>query len=178
MSELLDQGITIRPVAVDDAEALAAAYARHRAYLQPWEPIRPDGFYTADGQRSLLAHAVAERAAGRSHYWVLADGPRVVGRIALTDMVHGAFENGNLGYWVAEDCQGRGLATAAARHVCAFAAGELGLHRLQAGTLVHNAGSRTVLARCGFTEIGTAEKYLRINGRWQDHVLFQRILHD
>ena len=177
MTVVLQGTVSIRPVASSDAGALADAYAHNRAYLQPWEPVRPDGFYTADGQRERLAGCLAEQAAGRSFFWALFDGAHVAGCISLTDVVHGAFENGHLGYWVARDCQGTGLATAAAQFVCTFAA-DLGLHRLQSATLVHNAGSRKVLARSGFTEIGTAGNYIQINGSWQDHVLFQKILHD
>jgi len=59
-----------------------------------------------------------------------------------------------------------------------MAAGELGLHRIQAATLSNNIASRRVLEHCAFHEIGFAPQYLRTNGRWQDHVLFQRILHD
>jgi len=32
-----------------------------------------------------------------------------------------------------------------------------------------------VLARNGFVRIGVAPSYLKIAGRWQDHVLFQRV---
>jgi len=160
---------------VDDAGPLADAYRRNREYLQPWEPIRPESFYTTAGQHELLTSALADHASGRSLFWVLCDGEVVVGRISLTDAVRGAFQNGNLGYWVAQDYQGRGLATAAVQHA-SQAAISMGLHRLAAGTLLHNTGSQTVLTRCGFTEIGVAEKYLKINGVWQDHLLFQRIL--
>lgn len=177
MTVVLQGTTSIRPVAVSDAGALADAYARNRAYLQPWEPVRPDGFYTRDGQRERLAGSLAEQAAGRSFFWAVFDGADVVGCISLTDVVHGAFQNGHVGYWVARDYQARGLATSALEFVLTFAT-DLGLHRLQAGTLVHNAGSRKVLARNGFTEIGTAGNYIQINGRWQDHVLFQKILHD
>lgn len=172
----LPGNVTIRPVRAADAQALADAYVLNRAFLQPWEPIRDESHYTAEGQRTSLDGALAEEAAGRGAFWLLVDGQRVVGRISLTDIVRGAFQNGHLGYWVAEDFQGRGLATAAAQFVCAHAERELGLHRIQAGTLAHNIGSQTVLRRCGFTAIGTAETYLLINGTWQDHVLFQRIL--
>ena len=51
--------------------------------------------------------------------------------------------------------------------------GELGLHRVEAGTLVHNRASQRVLERNGFVRYGLAPQYLRIAGRWQDHVLFQ-----
>jgi ribosomal-protein-alanine N-acetyltransferase len=169
-------GVAIRPVCAADAQALADAYALNRGYLQPWEPIRAESHFTAEGQRTALAGALAEQDAGRRAFWLLMDGQRVVGRISLTDIVRGAFQNGHLGYWVADGFQGRGLATAAAQFVCTHADRELGLHRIQAGTLAHNFGSQTVLRRCGFTAIGTAEQYLKINGTWQDHVLFQRIL--
>ena len=60
---------------------------------------------------------------------------------------------------------------------CAQAQGR-GLHRVEAGTLVHNESSQRVLEACGFEYYGTAPKFLFINGAWQDHRLYQRILHD
>ncbi|PYI67590.1 GNAT family N-acetyltransferase [Arthrobacter livingstonensis] len=177
MTVVLHETTSIRHLDVCDAAALARAHVRNRDYLQPWEPVRPDRFYTSDGQRERLTASVAEQAAGRSFFWALFDGAEVIGCISLTDVVHGAFQNGHVGYWIARDYQARGLATAAVGFVRTFAT-ELGLHRLQAGTLVHNAGSRKVLARSGFKEIGTAVSYIQINGRWQDHILFQSILHD
>ena len=49
---------------------------------------------------------------------------------------------------------------------------------MQAGTLLHNHASRRVLAKNGFTEIGVAPRYINIAGRWQDHVLHQRLVDD
>ena len=86
-----------------------------------------------------------------------------------------AFQSGNLGYWVAGERCGRGVATAAVAATCAFAFEELELHRLEAGTLLHNVGSQIVLDRNGFVPFGVARDYLRIAGSWCDHVLFQRI---
>lgn len=98
----------------------------------------------------------------------------IVGRATLSGLVRGPFQSANLGYWIDGALNGRGLATA----VVGASRGELGLHRLQAATLRHNAGSQRVLERNGFERIGSAPRYLKIAGRWQDHDLFQRILHD
>lgn len=70
---------------------------------------------------------------------------------------------------------GRGVATAAVGATVELAFHQLQLHRLQAGTLVHNAASQRVLERNGFVRFGLAPGYLHIAGRWQDHVLFQRL---
>jgi len=50
---------------------------------------------------------------------------------------------------------------------------DLGLHRLEAATLLHNTRSQRVLARNGFRPFAISEAYLKIAGRWQDHVLYQ-----
>jgi ribosomal-protein-alanine N-acetyltransferase len=59
-----------------------------------------------------------------------------------------------------------------------LAFGELGLHRLEAATLVDNVASMRVLEKNRFAHIGVARRYLRIGGEWRDHVLFQRTAED
>jgi ribosomal-protein-alanine N-acetyltransferase len=92
--------------------------------------------------------------------------------------VRRSFQSANVGYWVAGERNGRGVATAAVAAACQFAFGELELHRLEAGTLLHNVGSQIVLDRNGFRAFGVAPGYLRIAGAWCDHVLFQRTSED
>ncbi len=97
--------------------------------------------------------------------------------MALQNIVHGPFRSASVGYWVDAAHTGRGVAARAVEHACAEAL-RVGLHRVEAGTMLHNAASQAVLRRCGFTHVGTAERYLFIAGAWQDHHLFQRVLHD
>ena len=73
---------------------------------------------------------------------------------------------------------GRGLASAVVRATVDLARDDLGLHRLEASTLVHNLASQRVLGHAGFEQTGLAPRYLQIAGQWQDHKLFQKILHD
>lgn len=162
-----------------DAASLAASLTRSRAYMRPWEPVRSEAYYTENGQRERLAGMLAERDAGRSVPWVLADEKdRVVGGFNLNGIVLGPFRSCTLGYWVDVEYGGRGLATAAVRRICEIARDGLRLHRIEAGTLLDNVASQRVLLKCGFEEYGMAPRCLHINGAWRDHRLFQRILHD
>ena len=52
---------------------------------------------------------------------------------------------------------------------------DLGLHRVQAETLPHNLASQHILERTGFRQYGMSPQYLKIAGRWQDHMMFQRL---
>ena len=97
----------------------------------------------------------------------------IAGRIKLNNIVRGAFQSANVGYWVGATDNGRGLATAAVRDMVKLAFGQLGLHRVEAGTLLHNIRSQRVLERNGFVRFGVAPSYLKIAGKWQDHVLYQ-----
>ncbi|WP_370257709.1 GNAT family N-acetyltransferase [Cryobacterium sp. Hh38] len=81
--------------------------------------------------------------------------------------------HGLLGYWVAEENNGRGYATDAVRAMTTRAFEELGLHRVQAETLIPNVRSQRVLQRVGFVRYGLAPAYLKIAGRWQDHLMYQ-----
>ncbi|MBS1674857.1 MAG: GNAT family N-acetyltransferase [Actinobacteria bacterium] len=173
----LGDGIRIRPLLAGDGAQLAAAYLRNREHLAPWEPRRPGDFFTRARQDELVADALQSAVDGRSAPFVLEDAERIiVGRVNLSDIVRGSFQNANLGYWIDHDRSGRGLMSRAVASVCAHAYDVLGLHRIQAATLVHNIASQRVLAANGFARIGLAPRYLRIAGEWQDHLLFQRLL--
>ena len=163
----------------DDAEALSAVRTREQEFLAPWEPVRPDGFVTVAGQGEIIAASLRRYDAGESlPLVILDDHGEIVGSVVLSGIMRGPFLSANLGYWVASTANGRGYATSAVRATLGLAFGELGLHRVQAATLPDNAASQRVLARNGFERIGYAPRYLQIAGRWQDHVLFQRLADD
>jgi ribosomal-protein-alanine N-acetyltransferase len=167
--------VELRPVRVEDASLLAALYAGERAFLAPFDPIRADAFYTEAGQRADLEQSVAHAAADLRHrFAVLADGA-IVGVLGIGNVVRGPFQSANLGYFVAQWANGRGVATRAVDLAVRHAFGALGLHRLEAGTLVDNIASQRVLEKNRFERIGVARNYLRIAGEWRDHALFQRV---
>ncbi|MER7985567.1 GNAT family protein [Streptomyces noursei] len=187
-SARLAPDVLMRPTELADAAGFARSYLRSLDHLRRTEPLRADGFYTPAGQAERLAVQLAERDAGRVMPWVLVrepdDGsevpgePDVVGALTLSQITYGPLRSASVGYWIDIGQLRRGLAAAALRAACAAADRELGLHRLEAGTLVDNVASQRVLTGCGFTPYGTAEKFLHIDGAWRDHRLFQKILND
>jgi ribosomal-protein-alanine N-acetyltransferase len=156
----------IRPITAGDAGELAALLIENRAFLAPFEPPRNERFYTVEGQLERL-----ERE--DKHVFAILDDERIAGTATLSNVARGPLQSANLGYWVAERANGRGLATKAVAELIPVAFGELGLHRLEAGTLTDNLASQRVLEKNGFERIGLARGYLHIGGDWRDHVLFQ-----
>ncbi|MBO3736287.1 GNAT family N-acetyltransferase [Actinoplanes flavus] len=162
--------IIIRLISPADAEELAVLVRANREHLAPWEPERPEEFYTTAGQWQIISDTL--RQGNALPHAIVEDG-RIVGRVNLSNVVHGPFQSANLGYWVAAAVAGRGVAGAAVAAVAEQAFTTYGLHRLEAGTLLHNVRSQRVLERNGFQRFGMAPRYLRIAGDWQDHYLYQ-----
>ena len=162
-----------RLISPADATEVAALLTANRDFLGPFEPVRSASYFTADGQLTGIEDVLDRHAQGTVLPHVILDSGRIAGRITLNGIVRGPFLSCSVGYWVAESANGRGLATAALQEMVGIAFTRLGLHRVQAETLLDNIGSQRVLERNGFERIGMAPAYLRIAGRWQDMILFQ-----
>ena len=161
----------IRPTRPSDAKALLALRLDNRAYLEPWEPdAEPrDRRYTLGYSREWVR---------RPNRYVIVDGGVVAGALSLSDVAYEAFWSAMLGYWVAQAHAGRGLATRAVAEALQIAFGELGLHRVEAGTRVENVASQRVLERNGFTRVGVLRAHLLIGGEWRDHFLYEKLADD
>ncbi len=157
-----------------DAPALLEIAREDSAFFAPWEPLHDEQWLTEAAQMEVIGEKLEQHRLGLAVAHVVLDGDgAVVGRITLNNVVRGAFQSCSVGYFIRSAANGRGHATSAVRAMLGIAFGELGLHRVEAGTLVHNVRSQRVLERNGFVRFGLAPQYLRIAGRWQDHVLFQ-----
>ncbi len=167
--------VGVRVVSVDDVPELTALVAQNLEFLAPWDPLRARDYATEAAQHRLVVESLERHVADLIVPLVITEDGRIVGRITVNNIVRGPFQSAHLGYWVSEDHNGRGVATAAVAVTVDLAFHTYGLHRLQAATLVHNLASQRVLQRNGFTLIGPAPRYLQIAGRWQDHLLFQQV---
>lgn len=175
---VLPGGVLLRPLNGSDAPALLDSYVRNRGHLRPFDPVRPDSFWTLDGQRRRLDSLMQQQEEGKLLACAMQRDDLVVGCASLNTITFGALCSASLGYWVDIAEVGRGLASAAVAALCRIADQDLGLHRVEASTNPANVASQRVLTKNGFEQFGTARNYLYINGRWQDSYLFEHVLND
>lgn len=163
-----------RLISPGDASALVQVLIENREFLAPWEPVRDDEYFTEAAQSRIIEHAIGACESGTMMPRVILDDTgTLVGRITVNGITRGALQSGAIGYWVSRSHNGRGIATRAIAETKEVAFSELGLHRLQAETVIHNTPSQRASRRNGFTPYGVAPHYLRIAGEWQDHILYQ-----
>ncbi len=177
---LVHKRVYLRPPVQRDWREWAALRAESREFLAPWEPTWPYDALTRGAFRRRLKIYKSEARQGSSFSFLIfrrADDV-MLGGLTLSNMRRGVAQAGSLGYWIGESYKRQGYMTEALAAVLNFAFVRLGLHRVEAACLPDNLASRTLLLKCGFKEEGYAREYLRINGRWQDHVLFAILRRD
>jgi len=155
--------VRIAPLSLaDEADFLAAAQAS-RALHAPW--VSPALTRTAFRAR-------VRRLACPEHLGFTvrrADTGALVGCIELTNIVHGVFRSGCLGYYAFAGHERQGLMTAGLRRLARHAFTQLRLHRLEANIQPGNAASIALARSCGFQLEGYSPRYLKLRGRWRDH---------
>jgi ribosomal-protein-alanine N-acetyltransferase len=137
----------------DHEPALLDFELANRAYFASMINDRGDDYF--DQFTDQLRVMLDEQETGAGIYYVLlAEDGSVLGRFNLFRVQEGTAE---LGYRIAQDVAGRGVATATVLEICRLAAGQHGLHTLRAATSYRNVASQRVLAKAGFVPVGPAD---------------------
>jgi [ribosomal protein S5]-alanine N-acetyltransferase len=137
----------------DHAPAVLAFELANRAYFAASISDRGDDYFEQFAERHRVMLAEQEAGLGAFHVLVADDGS-VLGRFNLILAGDGSAE---LGYRVAQQAAGRGVATATVRELCEVAAEQYGLRTLKAATSRDNAASQKVLTKTGFIPVGPAD---------------------
>ena len=179
---LVDRGaVALRAPRLRDGGAWSRIRLHDRAHLEEWEPTAQGDWRERNtvlawpAQWSML-RALARRGEALP-FMITVDGA-LAGQLTIGNVVRGALRSAWIGYWVASDLSGHGIATAAvalAVDHCFLAAG---LHRLEATVRPENAASLRVLAKLGFREEGLFLRYLDVAGGWRDHLCFALTVED
>jgi ribosomal-protein-alanine N-acetyltransferase len=93
------------------------------------------------------------------------------GQLTIGNVTHGALRSAWIGYWVASEFTGGGVATGALALGVDHCFGPVLLHRVEATVRPENTASRRVLTKVGFREEGLLKRYLDVDRAWRDHLL-------
>jgi len=173
--------LTIRFPRTQDYGQWTALRNQSRAFLVPWEASWPPNDLSRSAFANRLKHYRGNVRKDNAYPLLIfkADNSgELVGGVTVSNVRRGIAQTAQLGYWIGQPHANQGYMSEAVRAVAHFCFDQLGLHRLEAACLIKNAPSARVLEKCGFSREGIARKYLKINGQWQDHLLFALLRDD
>jgi ribosomal-protein-alanine N-acetyltransferase len=176
MTEIIEtKRLILRTLKVSDIKELLDFFERNRKFHEPWSPKFEDEFYTYEYQNRRIGYVRELNETDREYRFHIfkKDLPeRVIGYATVSNIVRGVFQCGILGYAIDEMKNRKGYATEAINELINFSFKKIHLHRLEANVIPTNAASIRVLEKLNFMKEGCSKNYLKINGKWQDHLRF------
>lgn len=167
---LADAVVALRPWRDDDVPDRMLAFADPVVLRYSWAGEGPFGaaevraYFAALQRGDELGFALVEPA----------DDTAVLGGASLYDHER-TQARARIGYWLAGDARGRGVATHAVRLLAGWAFAELGLARLEITCAPDNLASQRVAERCGFEREGLLRSHFRFKGGRRDTLVFGRV---
>jgi len=173
LPRLVGSKLVIRHLEPHEATLMKKYRVENKVHLEPWEPKRSVEFFTEGFWQKNLRVNLRDFREGTSLCMSILTPKEdeVLGVCNYTSLVRGTFQSCHLGYSLADRHQGKGLMFEALQLTNRYIFKEMGLHRIMAGYLPQNDRSGKLLQRLGFEKEGYAREYLKINGRWEDHIL-------
>jgi RimJ/RimL family protein N-acetyltransferase len=169
---LADDTIRLEPLDEQHLQGLAALgqdplVAQNTRVPEPW----PDGF-----ERKWLDLYEQGRGDGtRDGYAVVdAESGAFLGIAGVVD-IHPGANQGEIGYALAPEARGRGIATRALDLVTRYALEDLGLDRVELQIATDNDASIRVAEKCGYTREGVLRSLYIKPGRRGDFVIYSRL---
>lgn len=143
-------------------------------FLSPWEPTWSRDHLSRKAFRARVSWAARSRNDGRAlPLFILRRSDNILlGAITLDNIRRGPAQSAQVGYWIGPEFARQGFMAEALAGVVRHSFRTLDLGRIEAACLPENTPSRRTLERAGFLYEGEARRYLQIDGRWRDHVLY------
>lgn len=172
--------VYVRPPRKSDAATFLAAVKTSRWLHRGWvHPPSTPARYAAFVRR--YATLPARNGASPTHVgWVVCrrEDDALVGVFNISEIVRGLFNSAYLGYYAFAPHAGTGYMTEGLELVLRVAFTKLRLHRLEANVQPSNARSLAFVRQAGFVREGFSRRYVRIGGRWRDHVRLALLVED
>ncbi len=166
----------LRPLATTDFAAWREVRTRNEGWLVPWEPLRsvslPDPTRDRSAFDARCSARDRERAADHAYPFGVFVDQQLAGEINVNNVTRGALQSATVGYWIDQARAGNGYIAEAVVIIAKYAFEELQLHRLEICIVPRNLNSRRVVDKLRLRNEGVAERYLEINGTWEDHVRY------
>jgi len=148
-------------------------YSRNNYFLEEWDSVKGEEFYTKRYQEEQLEKELSNIENNNSfRLWIFKkqNNSRIIGNVGFNNIIRGAFISCHLGYKLDKDEVNNGYITEAIQKGIDIMFNEFKLHRIEANIMPKNKCSLRVVEKLGFYNEGLAYKYLKINGKWEDHI--------
>ncbi len=172
----VDENISLEFLEEIHAESLCNVVNANREYLREWLPW-VDNMKSVPNFRQYITES-KKRAADKTDFgFAIIIDKNIVGRIGMHHINH-QNKIGEIGYWLANGMQGRGIITKCCNALIKFGFNELGLNRIEIKCALGNNKSKTIAEKLQFKHEAVLEQAEWLNGRFVGLHLYALLKND
>ncbi len=166
--------VFLRPAKRRDAIKWQKLRLSSKNFLSPWEPSWDASSCSRRAFMRYLKNSSYLANIDRAYSFLIFkdEDKDLIGGINVFNVRRGVSQSASLGYWVGKKFSRKGYMNEALEILLPSLFIDLRLNRIEAATLKNNIASRGLLEKIGFVKEGICRSYLKINGKWEDHVLY------
>ena len=178
--KLSGERVFLRPPKRRDALKWQKLRLASKSFLVPWEPAWDA---SSCSRRAFIryfknSNYLANMDRAYSFLIFNIEDKSLLGGVNVGNVRRGVSQSASLGYWIGKQHSKKGYMKEALDILIPSLFLDLQLNRIEAATLENNLASKNLLNKIGFKKEGKLRKYLKINGEWQDHVLYSLLEYD
>lgn len=166
----IDEEISLKLIELQDADQLFALTDKSRSHLREWLPWL-DSTTTVEHTKAFIRGCLTGYAMSKSMTTVILYEGKIVGTASFNSFNH-ANKIAYIGYWLAEEYQGKGIMTNVTKALTDYAFHHLRFNKVEIHAAVENKKSRSIPERLGFVQEGTIRQAEWLYDHYVDHVVY------
>jgi len=146
---------------------------RNRIFHKEWSPLNLDEYYTLPHIKDVSNKSAKMFLSEQAFKFLIFEKNNenlIIGDFNFSNIIKGVSLSCHLGYQMDKDYINRGLMEEALTRGIDFFFNDKKYHRIEANMIPKNVRSIRLLEKLGFQKEGFAKNYLKINGKWEDHI--------
>ncbi len=163
-------GIVLEQLKLDHCQSLYELTESNRNHLREWLPWL-DQIKSSNDTKKFIEATIKERSSGGAPNFAIQYNDRVCGVVGFhkIDKQH---RIGAIGYWLDQDCTGKGIVTAAVREVIKMGFSEFNLNKIEIRCAENNLASRAIAERLGFKYEATLRECEWLYSKYVNHAIY------
>lgn len=183
VESLQSERLLLKQLNESNAELVLDYLKANQSHFKPWIPEYGNEYYSVSHQKQLLkAYNDKTQKGEMVKFWLFEandfNDSRIIGDISFNNIVRGALQGCHVGYRMDKNYLNQGYMTEALSKAINFMFKVHQLHRIEANIMPFNQHSIELVEKLGFTKEGFSANYLKINGRWENHLRFALLNHE
>jgi ribosomal-protein-serine acetyltransferase len=166
----IDESIKLELINDSHSQAIFEIANKGRNYLREWL-IWVDDMQSVEFIENYIKESTQRKNEGTAFAFVIIENEKVVGRIGIYK-INNINKIGEIGYWIAENQQGKGIVTKCCKGLIDFCFNELHLNRIEIICGTENYKSQVIPQRLGFTKEGIIRQGALVHNKFIDLCLF------